>query len=63
MERHERFFGFVAAVSPDLNTLMEGLARKSYDTLTSGHRTMAPARAAAEGAPSTHLPLETHPDQ
>ena len=50
----ERFFGFVQAVSDDVEELTGGMGAESHETATSGTRTTQAARIAAEG---TILPL------
>ncbi|PSC68044.1 Apurinic endonuclease-redox [Micractinium conductrix] len=47
--RHERFFGFVEAVSEDAETLLEGLGEQSYETKTRGTRHVGAARAVGQG--------------
>ena len=45
----ERFFGFVQAVSDNVEDLTGGMGKESHDTATSGTRTTQAARVAAEG--------------
>jgi len=48
--RHERFFGFIAAVGDSVEELSKELGPKEYDTKTLGRRTVAAARAVGAGA-------------